>query len=324
MNVVYSSMDNYAPYLGISIVSLLENNRDVDVHIFVLSIGILHENKKLLHKICEQYGQTLSIIEANELSDKFGMVVNTGGFGVASVNRLFVASYLPETIDKVIYIDCDTIVRKSLLPLWNQELNDNYFIAVADFAMPQTWTEKLGLASSDLYYNAGVMIINLQLWRKNSLEDKFVSYYIENNDRIQYADQDVLNYCCYGRIKDMNVTYNFPPNMRFYPSKFIIRNQKGYNQYTVEELNAIKKDPSIIHYMGDERPWVKGNHNAYRKYYEYYKELSPWYNIKQQSGKFWYMQIYWILNHITLVLPGFRKAFFEHIGVNKYKLFGKN
>lgn len=323
MNVIYSSMDNYAPYLGISMISLLENNKDTDVYVYVLSIGISPKNKQQLHEICQSYGQELSIIEADELSDKFGMVVDTGGFGFASVNRLFVASYLPESVEKAIYIDCDTIIRKSLVPLWEKDLEDNYFMAVVDFAMPQLWTQRLGLKAEDLYYNAGVMVINLHAWREEALEAKFIAYYKENNGKIQYADQDVLNYCCHGRISSMSVTYNYPPNMKFYPAKFIIENQKGYSQCSVEELDAIKRDPTVIHYMGDERPWVKWNHNAYRKYYETYKKMSPWKDKEQQPGKFWYMQVYWLLNHITLLFPGLRKAFFENIGVNKYRLFGK-
>lgn len=323
MNVVYSSMDNYAPYLGIALISLFENNKKSKIHVYVLSIGISDNNKKALNKITKKYHQEITIIESNELSDKFGMVVDTGGFGFASVNRLFVASYLPESVEKAIYIDCDTICRASLAPIWDEDIKDNYFMAVVDFAMPQTWTEKIGLKASDLYYNAGVMVMNLKQWREDDLESKFIDYYRKNNGKIQYADQDVLNYCCHGKICNMSVTYNYPPNMKFYPSRFIIKNQKGYGDWTVKELDKIKKNPVLIHYMGDERPWVKWNHNAYKKYYFKYKKMSPWAKKEQQKGSFWYMQAYWVLNHVTLLFPGFRRAFFENIGVNKFKWFGK-
>lgn len=76
--------------------------------------------------------------------------------------------------------------------------------------------------------------------------------------------------------------------------------------------------------MGDERPWIAGNRNKYRRQFAYYKKLSPWKEDPPVKGQRLYMLCYHILNVITLLCPWFRILFSKLIGINKYKWFSKN
>lgn len=323
MNIAYTSMDNYSPYLGISMLSLLENNRDEEIHIYILSDGITEQNCKKLQDIVEQYHQEITVLSVKKYEDFFvEQKVDTGGFGCVVLLRLLLSSILPAEVERLIHIDCDTIVNGNLRELWELDLEGLYLRSLPDFAMPAEHLAELGMEGHSVYYNAGVMLLNLKKWRQDHIEEKFMDF-CRKHKRLKYADQDVLNMCCHGAIGAIPIQYNFAPNMYWYGAKHVKKMQPAYRDTSVRELREIMKHPAVIHYMGDERPWVKGNHNKYSKYYYKYKKLSPWADMEQTGGKVGYMQIYFLLNLMTKLCPGFREFFFKNIGINKFLWFGK-
>ena len=88
-----------------------------------------------------------------------------------------------------------------------------------------------------------------------------------------------------------------------------------------------KKKPVIIHFLGDERPWIGGNHNHYGKWYRKYLDMTPWKDMPMQKGKFWYMQLWWCFNQMTRLCPALRLAISRRLGMkvidNRKKSQGK-
>ena len=88
-----------------------------------------------------------------------------------------------------------------------------------------------------------------------------------------------------------------------------------------------KVDGVIIHFLGDERPWIRGNHNHYVKWYRKYLAMTPWKDMPMQKGKFWYMQLWWCFNQMTRVCPALRLAISKRLGMkvidNRKKRQGK-
>lgn len=82
-------------------------------------------------------------------------------------------------------------------------------------------------------------------------------------------------------------------------------------------------NPIMIHFLGDERPWVRGNKNPYRAIFYGYMKASGWYDIPWVEGKGLYMNAYHVLNVITKVFPFVRTVVTNLIGINKFKWFGK-
>ena len=70
--------------------------------------------------------------------------------------------------------------------------------------------------------------------------------------------------------------------------------------------SGAKRYPVVLHYLGDERPWIAGNRNHYRKLYETYLDRTPWKGTPKQTGKELYMFLWWGLNKATLLCPGLR------------------
>ena len=112
MNFVYSSSDSYSEIAGISITSLLENNRDADdVTIYVIDNGISEQNRQNLETIVERYGRTLIFLDKLNIEEISGTKINVGRWHISTFFRLFLATLLPDTVDRVMYVDCDMIIR---------------------------------------------------------------------------------------------------------------------------------------------------------------------------------------------------------------------
>lgn len=325
MNIVYVSNNAYAKYLGISMLSLFDNNQDLkNITVYVLAQEIDAENMKRLCAIADSYCRAIKFIDISKFERNIPFDFKTLGFNSIILARLFLCSYLPTEIMRILYLDCDTIVNGSIKELEIISLGQNMIAAVPDFYMPADKKYLIGLKKEDIYYNSGVLLINLELWRLINIEERFIEYYHLKNGQLLYSDQDILNYCCKGRILTLSYTYNLSTNLFYFPRYFVKKIQPAYNIKGAIEHTGILSHPAIIHYMGDERPWIEGNHNKYRKQYEYYWKKSPWKNEPMVQGQRLYMLCYHILNLITRICPWFRMAFSKVIGINKYKWFSKS
>lgn len=324
MNIVYASNDAYVPFLGISLLSLLKNNEKMDrINIFVLADGISEKNKGILNDMVIRYGREIIYIDLNEMEDFIPFHFDTFGFHPIVLSRLFLDVLLDKDVYRVLYLDCDTVIDDSLEELERMDFKQDYVAMVPELYMPAANKRIIGLTASDPYYNAGVILFNLDLIRKDHMRERFLKYYQERNGELLYNDQDIINYCCKGRIYRLSHAYNLSPNLVYFPRYFIKKLQPAYYCKNEQEYKSVLLKPSIIHYMGDERPWIRGNHNAYRKIFEKYRDMSPWKDLPMIEGQKLYMLCYHILNVLTKICPWFRMAFTNLIGINKYAWFGK-
>lgn len=324
MNIVYIATNSYVSALGISLTSLFENSKDiVSLNIYFLSPDLNHTNQSLLTNLAEKYKRKIYYININDYQDIFSHSSHTSGFHPIVLARLLLSEYLPESLTSVLYLDCDVIINSSIAELQNINLSNYAFAAIPELYMPPARKRQLGLALSQPYYNSGVLLINLSFWRTHNLKDKFFEYYNKAGEKLLYPDQDVLNFCCQNQILELSHKYNFSPALRYFPRYFIKKYQPAYYRKNKEDYFAIIKKPAIIHFLGEERPWFRGNFNPYRNIYKYYKELSPWKNMAQIQGKEIFLLCYHFLNCITVICPWFRKLFTELIGIRYYKIAKK-
>lgn len=324
MNIIYVSDNAFAKYMGVSMLSLFDNNQDIEeMTVYILAKEISPENILRLRKTAHKYHRRIRFIDIAEFEKKIPFSFDTSGYNPIVLSRLFLCSYLPDSIDRILYLDCDIIVNGSVKELETVPLGKNLIAAVPELYMPPEKKALIGLEKEETYYNAGVLLANLTLWREEKTEEIFMEYYRKMEGRLLYNDQDILNHCCKGRIRTLSHTYNLSPNLFYFPRYYIKKQQPAYDTASAKEYKRILASPAIIHYMGDERPWIAGNRNRYRKQYEYYFRRSLWREEPQVRGQRLYMFCYHMLNIITLICPGFRLLFSRLIGINKNKWFSK-
>ncbi len=316
MNVVYASNDGYARHLGTSLYSLFDRNREFDeISVFVLTLGLSEENQRRLQKISDQFGRNLTCLNLDDLRNRIGYEVDTGGFDISIMLRLFMGDVLPQQIDRVLYLDCDTVVLQSLKHLWKEDLGGNIVGAVMEPTIYPEVKRSIDLEEEDPYYNSGVLLVDLKKWREQDIQKKLLEFWKSKGGKLFASDQDVLNGTLKGKIHTLMPRYNFFTNYRYFSYRELVRQGKTYKAVTPRELQIAKEHPFIVHYMGDERPWIAGNRNHYRKAYEQYLAKTPWAGTPKEKGKRCYMLAYHMLDYATAVCPVVRHMVSRKLGM---------
>lgn len=195
----------------------------------------------------------------------------------ATYYRLFIADVLSEEIQKVIYLDGDMIVRHSLDELWNANIENHAVGVVTDMALDSKDFTRLGYDEGYGYFNAGMLLINLNYWRKHHLKDTFLHLIETQPDRIVLHDQDVLNIILYNQKMELSVKFNCQ-------NGFLMKEEysemgKWKNKYK-DDIKSAVKDPVIVHYTDTIKPWHIEDSNPYGyEFMKYYKQTA-WRYIK--------------------------------------------
>jgi len=272
MNIVLATDDNFVQHCSVVLNSLLSNNKDVKI--YILTEGLSKDNVDYLTSLVERKDGELVILNVpSTIVQKFPMsALASGHISVATYYRLFVTSLLPEPVDKIIYMDCDIVVRGSLQELWDTPLEDYALGAVyqdlgwSDYNM--SW-ERLGIPRQEGYFNAGVLLMNLKQLRMMDFEEKAVGFIKDNYKRIISHDQDVLNALLYSYIKPLSAKWNYIPmflDKRLFSLKFPLKYKDK-----IEELKHSDFSPVVIHFVSTPKPWAAGCNHPYKM--EYYKYL---------------------------------------------------
>lgn len=308
MNVVYASNDNYARHLAVSMVSLLEHSIQVEkLDIYVLSVEMTDAVKNRLSRAAQGYGRQIRFVELGDLRLRFSYEIDTRGFDISALSRLFIGEVLPG-LDRVLYLDCDTVVLQSLERLWHTDLKENILGMVMEPTIYPCIKHQIGLLPKEPYYNSGVLLIDLKQWRSQKAQDRLLDFYRVMDGALFACDQDTINGALKGSIRTLSPKYNFFTNYRYFPYRELVSLSPAYKRVPKAVFQAAKRHPAIVHYMGDERPWIAGNWNHYRAAYEYYLKKTPWRDSSKEEGKRLYMLAYHFMNYLTAVCPGARRV----------------
>ena len=316
VHIIYASNDGYAGHLAASMCSLLENNRKISsMDIYVLSVGMSREYQQRLTEQAEAYGRRLYVKELGDLTRRFPYRIDTRGFDISAMGRLFAPEVLPESVERALYLDCDTIIRGRIEALYDAELGDCLVGMVQEPTVYREMKEAIGFEPDQSYFNSGVILMDLKAWREKRVLDQLLEFYGAHEGSLFACDQDPINGCLKGRILNLSPRYNFFTNYRYFSYRTLVSCCAAYREVGEEEFKRAKAHPVIIHYLGDERPWIRGNHNHYRRLYRYYLGKTAWKDTPPQKGKELYMQLWWCFNQMTRICPGMRLAISRRLGM---------
>ena len=280
VHIVYAADDKFSEILGVSLVSLLENSRELaDIRIYVLDSGISQENRTKLEAVCEGYGRTAPVfLPARDISRELNMQVSTDRGSLSQYARLFVSSNLPEDLERVLYLDCDILLNQSVGQLWSLDLQGKTIGALMD-AFSRHYRANIGLGPEDVMFNSGVMLIDLKRWKKQRIEEKLLRFISDHNGKIQQGDQGALNavlskdtLCFPPKFNSLTIFYDFT-----YPEMLIYRKPPVF--YPEEAVREAVEAPVIIHFTSSflsYRPWMEGCEHRYASLWLKYKAMSPW------------------------------------------------
>lgn len=272
INIALASDHTYAPQLEACAISVLSHNKNNAISFKILDNGMTDEDIICLSETIQKRGGMLQIYDVKNIEQRMGFLPPYFQNSLGAYCRIFLPELLPE-YDKILYLDCDIIVRDDLGKMWENDI-DEYYIGACKDTVPVKHKQDLGLRPEDLYINSGMLLINLKLWRKDQITQKIIKCIDNIRDTINLPDQDAINIVC-RKIKILEAKYNVMSPAYLMPYENIIGYFNVSNYYSEEEINRAKREPCIIHFTGypDARPWEKECHHPLKKvFWKYQKE----------------------------------------------------
>ena len=180
MDILYACDENYLRHAAASMVSLCESHRDKpNVRLHLLSNGAKPESIAKLKNMLAGYGRELHVWELEDIRRWFDFEVFVGGFTLSTMARLLVGRVLPPEVHRVLYLDCDTIVSDDLTGLETFDMQGCPIALVQEPTINHNRLPVLGLKPESRYFNAGVLLIDMDRWRAENTEKTVLDYYRE-------------------------------------------------------------------------------------------------------------------------------------------------
>ena len=264
-------IDNqYSQHAGVLITSIIQNASDDDKFVFyIVNNGLAAENQRRLTRLLPKNQGDIYFKKIPQ-----GKLQKTPQSCYPEIvyYRIMLPSVLPD-LKKVLYLDSDIVVLKTLRDIWDVDLGDHSIAAIDCITevLPNKWIvekkAKLELPKSYKYFNSGVLLMNLDKMRSDDAENNVVDWIENNGDKIEFPDQDALNSIFFNDRLSLPFTYN--AQVPIFASE---------NRERIKGMDLA--DPAIIHYITDEKPWMFTSIVPYKaKYYEYLKK-TPWKNFR--------------------------------------------
>lgn len=282
IDIVLASDNNYAQHVAVVAASILSNTKE-KVHIHVLSDGISLDKLSLIEQTVNRLSGKISCYDLSAYQC-FNDLFTSGHISKAAYFRLDIANILPKTINKVIYLDVDLLVLKDIAELWQFDLEGKPLAAVPDYGimaskrLMQQKKKVIGLPLNNFYFNSGVLIMDLQQWRKYNYAEQVIKLAAEGN--LPHHDQDALNKVFMEKWIPLSLKWNvIPPVFNLFP-KILMK-----NDLRVNAVNA-RKHKAILHFAGRYKPWEFALKKDFNDQYYYYLGRTAFANAKMpQPGK---------------------------------------
>lgn len=264
VNIAFNSDDNYAPYLIILLERILSlRASEYPIKFYILDGGICHKNKNYMYeKIIQKHKNAdISFIKI-DIEEYDGLPKTVDYISPITYARLNITEYLKE-INKVIYLDIDIVVNQDIQILWNQNTEGFAIAACKDpyiENLNSDYKKIIGLSEQQIYFNAGIIVFNLDICRKMDLFSKCIEWSMKYDGIFKYQDQDILNGVLAGNVKYLNSRFNFTINHLGLVKKKI--------------KIDVEKPICIYHHVGSGKPWHNTSlFNGCRQFYKTFLNL---------------------------------------------------
>ena len=265
-NIAYAPDDKYINQTVVSMVSAVENNKEHEIE-FIIIYSIL--SVESIDKLKSVKDCKLRFLQVDE--NIFTALPLSHWVTVQAWFRIKLPDMCPD-LDKILYLDCDTLILGNLEELFNTDLSGKYFAGVKDVWGVKKYCKRLNMTSG-VYVNSGMLLLNAEYCRQENFFDKIVDFANNNAKIIEFCDQDSIN-----KVADENKVV-LHPRFNFMDTWW----RGGYYEFSPEEeqkyLNA-KESPVIAHLTGP-KPAFKGCGNKFKdKWWEYAKMTNIYTELK--------------------------------------------
>lgn len=264
-HIVFCINDNWSMPATVLIESIIYYNNQSNFTFHIISNNISNKSKETFTKLQNNNPNiTINFYTIdNSLFDSFPIRKNDH-VTIETYYRFLIPSLLDESISKVLYLDCDILCTGNVDELFNQDLT-NYACGMSPdtrFSDVETYN-RLDYPYENGYFCAGVILLNLDYWRKHNIQTQCIEYLANNGNLCLWHDQDAINKVLNGKILYLKPKYDLLQS--FYSvityNKSLFTKDNIHNLYIKKSLwndllEAIN-EPTFIHFSGKVKPWHK-------------------------------------------------------------------
>ena len=301
LNLIYTVDDNFIPLVSTSLVSVVENNKEKKIKVFVAteknkttdnflklvnhhesdSVHIKHINARMYDNVFEKYKM-----------NKWG----------SDSYYIYWRLVVPEIIDVdyAIYVDADVLCLKNIKSV---DLSDKACGCVID-SVHSCYNKIMNKNDNFCFFNTGTIFFDIRKWKKEHLTKKCIDYIKNVNSKFLMADQDLFSLALQDQIEVIDPKFNWFAGYDYYgvnvSYKLYSLNKKRF--YKEDELKDAKDDIVFYHCLDGvfKRPWSVGNKHPLKKTYNYYKSKGAWPNYEKEENLSAVMKVERILE---VILP---------------------
>lgn len=281
--IVFAADNNYAPILTVALKSVYVNRSNFyNYDIIVLQQNISEINKMRIKKEMNADNISVRFVNVGQVF-KERKLVTPAHFTIEIYFRLVMQDVMNH-YDKVIYLDSDLVVNEDIANLYNLSIEDNLVAAVQDVDSAGCYKEfdpsrkkyfdnNLHLDDPYSYFNSGVLIMNLRMFRELYTTD-YILKLAESRDYI-FPDQDVLNVICDKRVYYLDESWNTMMNHDDNKNSRLKVARMAPDSIYKRYIEA-RKHPKIIHYAGYQKPWEYPDCDMAEYFWKYARQTSCW------------------------------------------------
>lgn len=278
MNILVSANEIFLKPLVVALISLHDNTNADTIQVYFINVTLSENQIQWLRKkLSNDPKFSFHCIDVGEQSFEGARIF--GHFSIEIYARLLLMKILPKELDRVLWLDADTVVHNNIDSFYNMDIAGHSLVACESIRQNiGEKRQKLNMQEGQKYFNSGILLFNLEYMREHFSEDALMNYAFANMDIIEWPDQDVLNAVCG-------------------PSALII----DYHQYNYmhfartriddAELSRIEKENCILHYIGPVKPW---------SYWFRSKTFPLWQQYAKKSGAYSPM-FFWKLHGLKMI-----------------------
>lgn len=266
MNILVTLDSNYIFPLKVMLKSLFINNRKNSFSIYLMHSSLKDYEIEDLNDYIEKHGSKLIVVYVDD--DYFKDAPTIFYYTKEMYYRLLAYKLLPDNIDRILYLDPDTLIINPVDELYNTDLEGYLFAAAYHDVISFKEINKIRLNQYKIkaYYNSGVLLMNLKLQRQRIDAQTIFDFVEKNRSKLIMPDQDVLNALYSKQIKTLDEKlYNY--DVRYY--RYYKLMSGG-----VWDMDRVIKNTVILHFCGKKKPWKKDYNGRFHALYKHYEKLA--------------------------------------------------
>lgn len=275
INVLYACDNAFFEPLLVSLQSLVCNCTN-NLCIYVISQGVSDHNKARANDVVATRRIGIIWLEAWDYETAVNGSLYLGGYSASMFSRFCLQSLLPESVSRIIYLDCDTVIMGDLVNLWEYPLRGKTLGAVNDYRSKR-YARNLGLHAIP-YLNSGVLVVDVDKYRANNCEKRLFEALGRYNGVLEFPDNDLLNIVLQDELAVIpleNNAHSIIFSTKDYKELCFLRSPQDSG--SEEEYLRAREHPVVIHYtrcfLVRGRPWQEHCNHPMQNRYDAYRTL---------------------------------------------------